>query len=167
VIPADHWYANEDGTAWLIAQRCLDERADLPAHWKEDPPDNADLCCDCIVGIIDPLRSDVKEAVATAQRAGVTVRMVTGDNMNTARAIARNCGILTASGTCIEGPVYRNLTPAMADEQLKTIQVMARSSPEDKFLLVTRLNGYGLPSNKEEWEEKHMVLRLSEQKMVT
>lgn len=139
----------------LLGHRDFASAADLPANWKEDPPDNSNLCCDCIVGIIDPLRGDVKEAVATAQRAGVTVRMVTGDNMNTARAIARNCGILSAGGTCIEGPVYRNLTPALADEALKTIQVMARSSPEDKFLLVTRLNGYGLPSNKEEWEEKH------------
>jgi hypothetical protein len=41
------------------------------------------------VGIIDPLRDDVKEAVRVAQEAGVMVRMVTGDNINTAKAIAR------------------------------------------------------------------------------
>ena len=38
---------------------------------------------------------------------------------------------------------------------LPYLQVLARSSPEDKFLLVTRLNGYALPNNKEEWIEKH------------
>lgn len=139
----------------LIAHRDFPNEAALPSNWREDPPDNRELICDGIVGIIDPLRSDVTEAVRIAQEAGVTVRMVTGDNMNTARAIAKICGILTASGTSIEGPVYRNLTPAGADDVLQTVQVMARSSPEDKFLMVTRLNGYAIPETKEEWIEKH------------
>ena len=42
---------------------------------------------DCIVGMCDPIRPDVQEAIATAQRAGVTVRMVTGDNMVTAKEV--------------------------------------------------------------------------------
>ena len=127
----------------------------LPADWQDNPPDDAELCCDCIVGIIDPLRSDVVEAVRIAQGAGVTVRMVTGDNINTAKAIARQCGILTAEGQAIEGPVFRAMAPKDVDALLPTLQVMARSSPDDKYLLVTRLNGYAIPSNKEEWEEKH------------
>jgi Ca2+-transporting ATPase len=147
--------ANNALRTLLIAHVDFPSASALPSNWREDPPDSANLVCDCVVGIIDPLRPDVKEAVATAQRAGVTVRMVTGDNLNTARAIARNCGILTERGTAIEGPEYRNLTPAQADETLLTVQVMARSSPEDKFLMVTRLNGYGIPATKEEWEAKH------------
>ena len=53
---------------------CLAHRdmRSLPADWQDAPPDNAGLCLDCIVGIIDPLRPDVKEAVRVAQRAGVT-----------------------------------------------------------------------------------------------
>jgi P-type Ca2+ transporter type 2C len=54
-----------------------------------------DMCLDAIAGIMDPLREDVVEAVATCQRAGIIVRMVTGDNIDTARAIARKAGILT------------------------------------------------------------------------
>jgi magnesium-transporting ATPase (P-type) len=54
-----------------------------------------DMCLDAIAGIMDPLRGDVIEAVATCQRAGIMVRMVTGDNLDTARAIARTAGILT------------------------------------------------------------------------
>jgi Ca2+-transporting ATPase len=127
----------------------------LPADWEDNVPDSANLVMDGVVGIIDPLRGDVIEAVRTAQRAGVTVRMVTGDNIATAKAIARQCGILTDGGKAIEGPEFRGMTPAAADAILPTLQVMARSSPEDKFLLVTRLNGYALPSNKEEWEAKH------------
>merc|ERR1711871_405836 len=112
---------------------------------------------DCIVGIIDPLRSDVREAVKTAQEAGVTGRMITGDNIATAKAIARQCGILTEDGTAIEGPVFRKLSPAEADKQLLHIQVMGRSSPEDKHLMVTRLNGgVGLPNDKEAWEKLHI-----------
>jgi magnesium-transporting ATPase (P-type) len=131
----------------------------IPADWEETPPDSSGLCVDCIVGIIDPLRPDVVDAVRTAQSAGVTVRMVTGDNLNTACAIARQCGILTDEGQAIEGPVFRNKSPREVDDILPNLQVMARSSPDDKFLLVTRLNGYGIPNTKEEWEEKHKARR--------
>ena len=124
----------------------------MPENWKSSPPDNADLCLDCVVGIVDPLRPDVKEAVATAQRAGVTVRMVTGDNIATACAIAKQCGILKQDGGVIEGPTLRSLTPAELDSILPKLQVVARSSPEDKYLLVTRLNGHALPVNRAEWE---------------
>ena len=52
------------------------------------------MCLDALVGIADPLRADVIEAVATCQRAGIFVRMVTGDNLETAIAIAKEAGIL-------------------------------------------------------------------------
>jgi Ca2+-transporting ATPase len=140
----------------LLAHRDYPSMADMPKDWIDNPPDSSNLTVDCIVGIIDPLRSDVKDAVKVAQRAGVLVRMVTGDNVATAKAIARQCGILT-NGTAIEGPVFRKLSPAEADKQLPMIQVMARSSPDDKYLMVTRLNGHGVPDGKEEWEAKHKL----------
>ena len=147
--------ANRALRTLCIAHRDYAPGETLPAGWEELPPDNAELTCDGIVGIIDPLRSDVKEAVKTAQAAGVMVRMITGDNIHTAKAIARDCGILTAGGLAIEGPVFRNLTPAQLDQLLPRIQVMARSSPEDKYLIVTRLNGVNLPKDKASWQEKH------------
>ena len=139
----------------VLSHKDFNSMADLPSNWKENPPDDSNLVCDCIVGIIDPLRGDVRQAVALAQQAGVVVRMVTGDNILTACAIARQAGILTDDGIAVEGPVFRNMTPAEVDLILPKLQVMARSSPEDKFLLVTRLNGYAIPNNKAEWEEKH------------
>jgi magnesium-transporting ATPase (P-type) len=54
-----------------------------------------DMCLDALFGIADPLRADVIDAVATCQHAGIFVRMVTGDNLETARAIAKQAGILT------------------------------------------------------------------------
>ncbi|UNI18879.1 plasma membrane calcium [Purpureocillium takamizusanense] len=96
-----------------------------------------------VVGIQDPVRSGVPEAVKKAQHAGVVVRMVTGDNVVTARAIAAECGIFTEGGIVMEGPVFRRLSEAAMDETLPKLQVLARSSPEDKRILVTRLKALG------------------------
>ena len=147
--------ANEALRTLLLAHRDFPSASALPADWEENPPDNANLVCDCVVGIIDPLRGDVKEAVKSAQEAGVIVRMITGDNIATASAIAKQCGILGPGDIAIEGPNFRKMTPKAVDAILPRLRVMARSSPDDKYLLVTRLNGHGVPSTKEEWEEKH------------
>ena len=53
------------------------------------------MTLDAIYCIADPLRPDVTDAIATCHRAGIVVRMVTGDNVETAEAIAKECGILT------------------------------------------------------------------------
>ncbi|KAI9339257.1 PMCA-type calcium-translocating P-type ATPase [Pilaira anomala] len=96
-----------------------------------------------IVGIEDPLRPGVKEAVKACQRAGVFIRMVTGDNVVTAKSIAKQCGIYTPGGIVMEGPVFRNLPPTEMDSILPRLQVLARSSPEDKQILVGRLRELG------------------------
>ncbi|KAL2320723.1 hypothetical protein Fmac_029692 [Flemingia macrophylla] len=92
-----------------------------------------------LVGIKDPVRPGVKEAVQTCIAAGITVRMVTGDNINTARAIAKECGLLTQGGVAIEGPEFRDLSPDQMKHVIPKIQVMARSLPLDKHKLVTNL----------------------------
>ncbi|KAF3327162.1 putative calcium-transporting ATPase 5, plasma membrane-type isoform X1 [Carex littledalei] len=92
-----------------------------------------------IFGIKDPVRPGVKEAVKTCIDAGIMVRMVTGDNINTAKAIAKECGILTADGVAIEGPDFRSKSPEEMKELIPKIQVMARSLPLDKHTLVTNL----------------------------
>ena len=86
--------ANQALRTLCLAHKEFPSAASMPSGWRDNPPDNSELVLDCIVGIIDPLREDVREAVATAQKAGVIVRMVTGDNIATASAIARQCGIL-------------------------------------------------------------------------
>ncbi|KAF2852945.1 calcium-translocating P-type ATPase [Plenodomus tracheiphilus IPT5] len=96
-----------------------------------------------VVGIQDPVRPGVPDAVRKAQRAGVTVRMVTGDNMQTARAIATECLIYTEGGVVMEGPEFRRLPEDEMDKILPRLQVLARSSPEDKRILVQRLKALG------------------------
>ncbi|KAI1650841.1 calcium-translocating P-type ATPase [Daldinia loculata] len=96
-----------------------------------------------MVGIQDPLRDGVPEAVKQCQRAGVIVRMVTGDNKLTAEAIAKECGILQPDGLVMEGPEFRNLSKYQQNEIIPRLRVLARSSPEDKRILVRRLKDLG------------------------
>lgn len=92
-----------------------------------------------IVAIEDPLREGVTDAVKTAQGAGVAVKMCTGDNVLTARSIATQCGIYTPGGIIMEGPAFRALSYSQQKEIAPRLQVLARSSPEDKKLLVQAL----------------------------
>ncbi|KAK2646232.1 hypothetical protein Ddye_021427 [Dipteronia dyeriana] len=110
-------------------------------------PDN-DLVLLAIVGIKDPCRPSVKDAVRMCQIAGVKVRMVTGDNIQTARAIALECGILTSEADAtesniIEGKTFRELPDSQREEIAEKISVMGRSSPNDKLLLVQALRKRG------------------------
>lgn len=146
-----------------LAHRDFPSPRHLPADWRVTPPDEAELVLEAIVGIADPLRPDVSEAIQTAQRAGIVVRMVTGDNQATACTIARQCGILQADSSgsnsggevAMEGQRLRSLSPRQLDELLPRLRVLARSSPQDKLLLVTRLNGANLPRTQREWEVAH------------
>lgn len=96
-----------------------------------------------VVGIQDPLRPGVADAVRDCQMAGVFVRMVTGDNIMTAKAIATECGIFTPGGIAMEGPVFRKLSTKQLTQVIPRLQVLARSSPEDKKLLVGFLKKLG------------------------
>ncbi|XP_071724578.1 calcium-transporting ATPase 8, plasma membrane-type-like [Rutidosis leptorrhynchoides] len=107
-----------------------------------------DLVLLAIVGIKDPCRPGVKGAVELCQNAGVKVRMVTGDNLQTARAIALECGILKAEEEArepylIEGKAFRALSDAQREEVAENLSVMGRSSPNDKLLLVQALKRRG------------------------
>ncbi|ONM03117.1 Calcium-transporting ATPase 9 plasma membrane-type [Zea mays] len=101
-----------------------------------------------IIGIKDPCRPGVRDAVRLCTTAGVKVRMVTGDNIETAKAIALECGILDANSVIsepvvIEGKVFREMSESARGEAADKIIVMGRSSPNDKLLLVQALKRKG------------------------
>jgi calcium-translocating P-type ATPase len=103
---------------------------------SDDEPPLTNLVLIGIVGIMDPLRPGVVESVQAFRNAGVFVRMITGDNITTAKAIARNAGIFTKGGVALTGPEFRQLS---REEQMKIVprlQVLARSSPTDKTIVV-------------------------------
>ncbi|HWQ63468.1 MAG TPA: calcium-translocating P-type ATPase, PMCA-type, partial [Methanospirillum sp.] len=100
------------------------------------------LTWDGYVGIRDEVRPDVPDAVQNCKDAGVTVKMVTGDSAETAATIARETGIL-GSGLIMTGPDFRELTDDKRKEIAGEIQVLARSDPHDKLLLVKALQSNG------------------------
>jgi len=102
-----------------------------------------DMTLVAIVGIEDPLRPDIREAVADCHRAGVAVKLCTGDSVQTARSIATQCGIYTPGGIIMEGPDFRALDIHERIEVVPRLQVLAQSSPEDKRILVETLRFLG------------------------
>ena len=102
-----------------------------------------DLTLISIIGIEDPLRPGVQEAVTDCGKAGVRVKMCTGDNALTAKSIAQQCGIYTPGGIIMEGPHFRTLSPEAMETIVPRLQVLARSSPEDKRILVEKLRELG------------------------
>uniref|UniRef100_A0A671KQU8 Calcium-transporting ATPase n=1 Tax=Sinocyclocheilus anshuiensis TaxID=1608454 RepID=A0A671KQU8_9TELE len=120
--------------------------ADPMPDWDNETDIVSNLICITVVGIEDPVRPEVPEAIRKCQRAGITVRMVTGDNINTARAIAAKCGIIHPGDDflCMEGKDFnrriRNEKGEIEQERIDKIwpklRVLARSSPTDKHTLV-------------------------------
>ena len=108
-----------------------------PSALSEDEPHEENLTLLGIVGIKDPIRPETAEAVKLLRGAGVTVRMVTGDNALTARAIAKEAGILMDSddGLVLEGPDFRKMSQKEKEAVAVKIRVLARSSPTDKLTL--------------------------------
>ncbi|XP_060180919.1 putative calcium-transporting ATPase 13, plasma membrane-type [Lycium barbarum] len=116
-------------------------------HMHGKVPDNS-LILLGFVSLKDPCRPGVKKAVEDCQNAGVNIKMITGDNVFTAKAIATECGILHPNqevddGAVIEGEEFRNLTDEVRMERVENIRVMARSSPFDKLLMVQCLRKKG------------------------
>ncbi|KAM9759916.1 plasma membrane calcium-transporting ATPase 2 isoform 8-T13 [Menidia menidia] len=115
-------------------------------NWEDENNILNDLTAICVVGIEDPVRPEVPDAILKCQRAGITVRMVTGDNINTARAIAIKCGIIHPGEDflCIDGKEFnrriRNEKGEVEQERIDKVwpklRVLARSSPTDKHTLV-------------------------------
>ncbi|XP_058755663.1 calcium-transporting ATPase 10, plasma membrane-type-like isoform X2 [Vicia villosa] len=104
--------------------------------------------CKLCIEMQDPCRPGVKDAVHLCQKAGVKVKMVTGDNVKTAKAIAVECGILgsladATEPNIIEGKTFRALSDKEREDIVEKISVMGRSSPNDKLLLVQALRRKG------------------------
>ena len=89
-----------------------------------------------MTGMIDPPRPEVKEAVKECFRAGMTPIMITGDNIDTAIAIAKEIGILGEDDIAISGSELDSMTDKEFEEKIRNIKVYARVSPENKVRIV-------------------------------
>ncbi|MGY0374304.1 calcium-translocating P-type ATPase, PMCA-type [Clostridium sp. JNZ J1-5] len=91
------------------------------------------------VGIKDPLRPEVEEAVSLARNAGVATKMLTGDNINTAIAIGEELGLLKDGLRAVEASYIDTLSDEELKEEIKTIAIVARSKPDTKMRIVQAL----------------------------
>ncbi|XP_065297277.1 plasma membrane calcium-transporting ATPase 2 isoform X5 [Dermacentor albipictus] len=127
--------------------------------WEDEDNIVKDLTCVCVVGIEDPVRPEVPEAIRKCQRAGITVRMVTGDNVNTARSIALKCGIIKPGDDflVLEGKEFNRrirdssgeIQQPLLDKVWPRLRVLARSSPQDKYNLVKGIIESKVHDNRE------------------
>ncbi|SPP89037.1 blast:Plasma membrane calcium-transporting ATPase 3 [Drosophila guanche] len=128
-------------------------------NWDDEENIMSNLTCLCVVGIEDPVRPEVPDAIRKCQRAGITVRMVTGDNINTARSIASKCGILRPNDDflILEGKEFNrrirdtngDIQQHLIDKVWPKLRVLARSSPTDKYTLVKGIIDSAVSENRE------------------
>lgn len=96
-----------------------------------------------IFAISDPLRKEVPGAIHQCYKAGIDVKIVTGDTVATAMEIARQCGLDPSRENCITGAEFAALSDEEALERIKELKVMSRARPTDKQRLVSLLQQQG------------------------
>ena len=120
----------------------------IPAEPASDELENG-LIFMGLVGMIDPPRPEAKEAVAVCRQAGIKPVMITGDHVVTASSIAKELGILQKGDKAITGAELDGMTDRELDEQVETISVYARVSPENKIRIVKA------------WQRKHQIVSMT------
>lgn len=128
-------------------------------NWEDEANVVGGLTCLCVVGIEDPVRGEVPNSIKRCQRAGICVRMVTGDNVNTARSIAMKCGIIKPHHDFLvmDGKEFNQrirgedgeVQQELIDNVWPKLRVLARSSPTDKYTLVKGIIDSRLNPNRE------------------
>ena len=124
-----------------FAYQVLDDDADV-APYTDGRLDGTDLTFLGFVAISDPVRADVPEAVKCCLKAGVDVKIVTGDTSGTAREIGRQIGICnndTPADAIITGPEFEALSDDEAAKRVMALKIMCRARPMDKQRLVRLL----------------------------
>jgi Ca2+-transporting ATPase len=122
----------------FLASRAMRTLAFAHKEIIGDNDKESELIWDGFFGIRDNIRENVPDAVKSCHSAGIKIRMITGDNIETARAIAKETGILT-HGLIIEGKDFRTLNEEERVKIAPNIDVMARADPLDKLYLVQAL----------------------------
>ena len=96
-----------------------------------------------LIGMIDPPREGVKEAIRTCKNAGIKTVMITGDHIGTAKAIARDLGILTPNTLAITGKELDKIPQNVLEKDIMKYSVFARVSPEHKVRIVKAFRSTG------------------------
>lgn len=136
VVPADNEAYEK------MADKALRVLAVGVRKWESYPVDitsdtvEQDLTFMGLIGMIDPPRLEVKDAIVQAKKGGIRTIMITGDHVTTAKAIARDLGILDDGQIAITGQMLNEMDDQALDQQIEKISVYARVSPEHKVRIV-------------------------------
>ena len=131
--------------AYKVINNTMDEVAltceeDFNIDGDIEKYDNSkDLIFSGFVGIVDPLREGVKESIEIAYEAGVKVKMLTGDNINTAKAIGNELGLLDGGKKAVEATYIDVLSDEELRKEINDISIVARSKPDTKMRIVQAL----------------------------
>ena len=130
----------EDGLRVLaVAYRDWDG---LPEERSADVIER-DLTLLALVGLLDPPRDEARSAIATCRAAGITPVMITGDHPATARAIARQIGLMDDTGTVLTGRDLQTLSDEGLQQRVGDVRVYARVDPAQKIRIVAALQARG------------------------
>lgn len=142
-----HWEATVDalGAQGLRVLAAAYRPADAPASVLGLDDLGSDLVLLGVVGIVDPPRPEAVTAIAECHRAGVAVKMITGDHAGTAVAIARELGIVPPGEQvrALTGPELEAMSQEELRTQVRDVDVYARTSPEHKIRIVRALQSHG------------------------
>ncbi len=132
-----------------MADKALRILACAERSWQEMPADKSadfleqNLCFIGLCGMIDPVRPEVKDAIAECAEAGIRPIMITGDHIDTAKAIAKELGIITESTYAITGSELDEMSDSEFSEKFRNISVYARVQPEHKTRIVNMWKSAG------------------------
>jgi len=123
--------------------------------WNQMPEEESpsflehDLCFIGLTGMIDPIRPEVKSAIAECKSAGIRTIMITGDHKDTAIAIAKQLDILTEASQALTGSELNDLSDEQLDQAIENYFVYARVQPEHKVRIVKA------------WQSKGMIVAMT------
>lgn len=149
-VPMTEAYRQEIITAnKAMADRALRVLACAERMWETAPETyepkalETNLCFIGLTGMIDPVRPEVKAAIAECRHAGIRPIMITGDHVDTAVAIAKELGILDDNCRAITGAQLNDMSDEEFEKEFRTISVYARVQPEHKTRIVNAWRGAG------------------------
>ena len=132
-----------------MADKALRVLACAERVWKEMPENcvsetvETELCFTGLCGMIDPVRPEVKDAIARCREAGIRPIMITGDHVDTARAIAKELGILEDGVRAVTGAELNEMDDETFAREYQNISVYARVQPEHKTRIVNMWRSAG------------------------
>jgi Ca2+ transporting ATPase len=151
ILSLVHQYGTGRDTLRCLALGCIDsppDKADMDlVNANNFINYEQDITFVGVVGMLDPPRTEVKDAIARCNKAGIRVIMITGDNKNTAEAICKRIGIFgedeDTTGKAFSGREFDDLSPQEQSQAVRVAKMFARVEPSHKSKIVEYLQSHG------------------------